>query len=67
MPQEIPETLPQDEIKPPPVVDVGEQEATLDTKKYKAGDYDEAIELYTIAIAKCEQQQPLDARNLKIM
>ncbi|KAG7398290.1 Mitochondrial import receptor subunit TOM70 [Phytophthora boehmeriae] len=50
-----------------PVTNVGEQEATLATKKYKAGDYEGAVELYSLAISKCEQQQPLDARNLKVM
>ncbi|KAG2762787.1 hypothetical protein PC129_g4132 [Phytophthora cactorum] len=55
------------DTKPTPPANVGEQEATLATKKYKAGDYDGAVELYSAAISKCEQQQPLDARNLKVM
>lgn len=46
---------------------VGQEEATLATKKYKAGAYEEAIELYSLAIAKCEQAEPLDARNVKVM
>ncbi|CAI5727143.1 unnamed protein product [Peronospora effusa] len=61
-------TVPQDVPKPPlPVENVGEQEATLATKQYKAGDYEGAIDLYSVAISKCEQQHPLDARNLKVM
>uniref|UniRef100_A0AAV1VFZ4 Mitochondrial import receptor subunit TOM70 n=1 Tax=Peronospora matthiolae TaxID=2874970 RepID=A0AAV1VFZ4_9STRA len=51
----------------PPVVNLGEAEATLATKKYKAGDFDQAIELYSVAISLGEQQQPLDVRNLKVM
>ncbi|RLN96078.1 hypothetical protein BBJ28_00005057 [Nothophytophthora sp. Chile5] len=48
-------------------VNVGEEEATLATKKYKAGDYDGAVDLYTAAISKCASQTPVDARNLKVM
>ncbi|KAI9908192.1 hypothetical protein PsorP6_004809 [Peronosclerospora sorghi] len=58
---------PHDDPKPQPEENVGEQEATLATKKYKDGDFDGAVELYTIAISKYEQQQPLDAGNLKVM
>lgn len=67
--QKIPESssAPKVEPKPTPAANVGEQEATLATKKYKAGDYEGAVELYSVAISKCELQQPLDARNLKVM
>jgi import receptor subunit TOM70 len=51
----------------PPPVNVGQEEATLATKKYKAGAYEEAVELYSLAIAKCEQAEPLDVRNVKVM
>lgn len=59
--------------KPPPApeavppVNIGQEEATLATKKYKAGAYGEAIELYTLAIEKCEKVVPLDVRNVKVM
>lgn len=51
----------------PPVVNTGQEEATLATKKYKAGAYEEAVELYTLAIDKCEKAEPLDVRNVKVM
>uniref|UniRef100_A0AAV1UWJ6 Mitochondrial import receptor subunit TOM70 n=1 Tax=Peronospora matthiolae TaxID=2874970 RepID=A0AAV1UWJ6_9STRA len=73
--RERPSLVSQTEVSPlpppppelPPVVNLGEAEATLATKKYKAGDFDQAIELYSVAISLGEQQQPLDARNLKVM
>ncbi|CAI5712325.1 unnamed protein product [Peronospora destructor] len=61
-------TVSQDAPKPPlSVENVGEKEATLATKQYKDGDYEGAVDLYSVAISKCEQQHPLDVRNLKVM
>lgn len=44
-----------------------QEAATEATKKYKAGQYVEAIEMYTIAIQKSESVVPVDSRNLKVM
>lgn len=44
-----------------------EHDATLATEKYKSGDFSGAVKLYSVAISKCEKQQPLDIRNLKVM
>ncbi|POM65134.1 Mitochondrial import receptor subunit TOM70, partial [Phytophthora palmivora] len=46
--QKVPETsVPTEAAKPPPT-NVGEQEATLATKKYKDGVYDGLVELYSV-------------------
>ncbi|CEG43795.1 Translocase of outer mitochondrial membrane complex, subunit TOM70/TOM72 [Plasmopara halstedii] len=55
------------DAKPITNTNIGEYEASLATKKYKAGEYDDAVQLYSVAISLCEQQQPLDVRNLKVM
>lgn len=51
----------------PAVANVGQDEATAATKKYKAGAFKEAVELYTHAIRLCEAAVPVDQRNLKVM
>ncbi|GAB9466144.1 Mitochondrial import receptor subunit tom70 [Globisporangium polare] len=48
-------------------VNVGQDEATAATKKYKAGAFKEAVELYSHAIHLCEAAVPVDQRNLKVM
>ncbi|TMW60375.1 hypothetical protein Poli38472_000417 [Pythium oligandrum] len=50
-----------------PTVALGQEAATEATKKYKAGDYVEAIELYSQAIQQTETTVPVDKRNLKVM
>lgn len=55
------------DVKSTTITNIGEDEAMLATKKYKDGEYDGAVQLYSVAISKCEQQQPLDVRNLKVM
>lgn len=50
-----------------PAVAAGQEAATEATKKYKAGAYQEAIALYTIAITESENAVPVDKRNLKVM
>lgn len=48
-------------------VNIGQEQATAATKKYKEGAFKEAIELYTEAIRLCETSVPVDQRNLKVM
>ncbi|KAJ0404503.1 hypothetical protein ATCC90586_007760 [Pythium insidiosum] len=44
-----------------------QEAATEATKKYKAGQFVEAIELYSLAIKQAEAAVPVDKRNLKVM
>lgn len=53
--------------QPPTPTNIGQDEALAATKKYKAGEYAEAIALYTLAIQQCEAAVPVDMRNLKVM
>lgn len=52
---------------PTPPVNVGQEQATAATKKYKEGAFKEAVELYSEAIRLCERAVPVDQRNLKVM
>lgn len=53
---------------PPAIVNIGQEQATAATKKYKEGAFLEAVELYSEAIRVCEESSdPANQRNLKVM
>lgn len=72
-PEPTPTPLPQRKETPaaptpaPAPVNIGQEQATTATKKYKEGAFKEAVELYTEAIRLCEAAVPVDVRNLKVM